>query len=88
MQVPAQYTYWSSSPLVSAFLLPLWGPCDKRSISSAFYYMSLGVLSTGALLPGSFHETLCTISKGFLDMSLGVPIKVHALQVPLTGPLY
>jgi hypothetical protein len=38
------------------FRFPLWSPCKKEMfLSRAFYYMSLRVLSMGALPPGSPH---------------------------------
>jgi hypothetical protein len=83
-----------SPPLLNTFRFPLWSPCKKKcSFSGTFCYMSLGVLSMGALPPDSTHRACvkrerCFPSKAFPDMSLRVPSKDTPLQVPLTKPLH
>ena len=53
-------------------------------MKSAFYHRTLGVLSIGALPTGFPHggERGCSISKAFLDMSLGVPSPRSPYEAP------
>jgi hypothetical protein len=51
-----QWTYWLSPSLLSASCCPYGALQKKCSVSRASHYMSLGILSIGALSPGFPHE--------------------------------
>lgn len=79
--------------MLSAFRFPFWSPYKKKCyISGAYYYMALGVLSIGALPPGSAQQSLYikerySLFKASFTCLLESPVKELPFQVLLMKSL-
>jgi hypothetical protein len=61
----------------------------RRSVSRAFFYLSLKVPSEGPSLHVSLsepHAEICSVSRAFFYLSLKVPSEGASLHVPLSEP--